>query len=152
MPYFLCVDPIGIAEIGNEFPEAPGPLWKPGTEANYLQRWDGEQWIDTEVAAQFRAAVAAEQAAMPAVLTARQIADAKAIIIEKNPIARANRAMARLIAKRLGDVIDAVNVLIARENARTWSDPPIPLLTKTPWPQLLAAAKATIAAETDPET
>jgi hypothetical protein len=149
MPYFLFTSEEGIALKGNEFPAAPSPDWKPGSEADYLRRWDGEQWVDTETAQQFRATVAVEQAAIPLAIAAKQVADARALMTDKSPNSRANRIMARIITKRFGDVIDTVNVLIARENARGGT--PIPLLTKTPWPQLLAAVRAGIAAETDPE-
>lgn len=152
MPYFLCVNENGIGIKGYEYPSAPAANWVLGTVANYLQRWDGGQWVDTEQAAKFRSDSAAEQAAIPLAIAAKQVEDAKSLLTDKSPASRANRIMARIIAKRFGDVIDTVNVLVARENARIGPpQPPITPLAKTPWPQLLQAVKATIAAETDPE-
>lgn len=96
MPYFLRVDESGIARIGGTFRESPGDDWHQGVEANYLQRWDGSQWIDTPVAELLRQAQAADALASKEDRKRRLKAEFR---LKEN---RPNRIMMKIIAEKAG--------------------------------------------------
>lgn len=96
MPYFLRVDSEGVARIGGTFRDRPGDDWHQGLEANYLQRWDGSQWVDTPTAELLRQAQAADATEASAEKKRRQKSEFRS---KEN---RPNRIMLKIIAEEAG--------------------------------------------------
>lgn len=95
MPYFLRVDNEGVARIGGTFRDRPGDDWHQGSESNYLQRWDGSQWVDTPIAELLRQA----QAADATVATGAERQRHRTAFRSREN--RANRLAIKLIVKKL---------------------------------------------------
>lgn len=96
MPYFLRVDNEGVARIGGTFRARPGDDWHQGSESNYLQRWDGSQWVDTPIAELLRQAQATDAVANNAEKKKRQKDEFRS---REN---RPNRIMMKIIAEEAG--------------------------------------------------
>lgn len=93
------------------------------------------------------AAWIASEAVETAAQDTKRRSDAKDVLTSVAPQSRATRAMGRLIMQRIQAAIDQGNVIASYLNARGAS---IPLVTKSNWPQLLAAVRRQIDNEADP--
>lgn len=107
---------------------------------------DGATQSQIDAANAAMQAVDISPAAQVALQTAKEKADADEFVTSSHPIARANRSSARITMKQVQLVIDKVNECVAFCNSKGASITP---LTKSSWPQLLAAAKAANQAETN---
>lgn len=107
-------------------------------------KWRGASPVPTK--AEMLAAWATIKSNAPAVKTACEKADADVFVTASGPTARSDRALARVTLQSIGRVIDKVNECVVFCNTRGASITP---LTKSTWPQLLAAVKAANAAETN---
>lgn len=146
--YYLQIDNDGIARIGKASGEPPGADWVSGSEANYLQRWDGNGWTDTPEAAAFRAARAVEDSAEP--LWKQRL---NTFAISDDLLAKLIRSLARVVLASVSNVIDKHNALVTRmKNAAPLTQQEAAALTipVRTFAMLMEAVKQAAISETDP--